>query len=190
MSKNGFATITSGAFRGRKLATPDTTATHPMGSREKLALFNALISAGADFTSDTRVLDMYAGSGALGLEAASRGAGNVVFVDNNAKARAAIRENAKNLGLKAEILSSISSFEGVSEPKPSQILDTFDIILADPPYDNFPAGLSFLPPLLKSGGFFALSHPISVNPAEILPDLELITTKSHAASRLSIFCKH
>lgn len=199
--KQSRVTITSGAFRGRKLATPDTAATHPMGSREKLALFNALISAGADLTPDTRVLDVYAGSGALGLEAISRGAGSAVFVDNNAKARAAIKENAKNLGISAEIFGSISDFASHSEPhseprsephsesKSAQTAGSFDIILADPPYDNFPADLSFLPPLLKSGGFLALSHPTSVDAAEILPGLELVTTKSHAASRLSIFYK-
>lgn len=172
-------TITSGAFRGRRLFTPNTSATHPMGSREKLALFNALASAGADFTPSTRVLDLYAGSGALGLEAISRGARSAVFVDNNAKARAAIKENAKNLGVEAKILNNFSAVSGF-----------FDIILVDPPYDNFPTDLALIQDFLNSGGFLALSHPASVDPAEILPDLELLTIKSHAASRISIFSKH
>ena len=171
--------VTSGAFRGRKLVTPDTAATHPMGSREKLALFNALISAGADFSPKTRILDLYAGSGALGLEAISRGAGSAVFMDNNTKARAAIRENTKNLGVDAEILSNFSDISGL-----------FDVILIDPPYDNFPTDLTPVQDLLNPGGFLALSHPASVDPAEILPDLALLTTKSHAASRISIFSKH
>lgn len=170
--------ITSGAHRGRKLLTPDTTTTHPMGSREKLALFNALISAGAKFSADTRILDLYAGSGALGLEAISRGARSAVFVDNNAKARAAIKKNADALGQKVDIFNNFSDMSGV-----------FDIIFADPPYDNFPQNLDFIPPLLKTGGLLALSHPASVNPTELLPGLALITIKSHAASRLSIFIK-
>ncbi len=225
MPKTSSVTITSGVFRGRKLATPDTSATHPMGSREKLALFNALISAGADFSPSTRVLDLYAGSGALGLEAISRGAGSAVFVDNNAKARAAIKENIKSLGVeRCQVLagsfaksqrseSRTSLLVGPSEAAISlrttgakdrelarndgpsdrcpQGLDefNFEVIIVDPPYDNFPTDLTPVQNLLAPGGFLALSHPDSVDPAEILPDLELITTKSHAASRISIYCK-
>lgn len=172
--------IASGIYRGRKLISPDTAATHPMGSREKLALFNALISAGADFSANTRVLDLYAGSGALGLEAISRGAGSVDFMDNNAKARTAIRENAKMLGL--------DNYNLVSNPLNLEA-SSYDVIIADPPYDNFPADLGFIPPLLADDGFLALSHPDSVSPETIFNNLQYLTTKSHARSRISIFVK-
>ncbi len=174
-------TITSGIYRGRKLNAPDTTATHPMGSREKLALFNALISAGAVFSADTRVLDLYAGSGALGLEAISRGAGSADFVDNSAKARAVIRDNAEILGISDYNLTpNVSSLEKSS----------YDIIIADPPYDDFPNDLSFIPPLLADDGFLALSHPAPVDPETLFPGLRYLTTKSHAGSRISIYQKY
>lgn len=203
MPKTSSVTITSGVFRGRKLATPDTSATHPMGSREKLALFNALLSAGADFSPSTRVLDLYAGSGALGLEAISRGAGSAVFVDNNAKARAVIKENIDKLGIGltkpsgAPVARPVVTGElpilrsRCRERSPDSLVssDSFDLILVDPPYDNFPTDLTSVQNLLAPGGFLALSHPTSVGPTEILPDLKLITTKSHAASRISIYCK-
>ena len=179
-------TITAGQFRGRRLTTPDTAATHPMGSREKLALFNSLSSLGVDFTPSLRVLDLFAGSGALGLEALSRGAGSVVFADHNTKARAAIRQNLETI---------------YGEERPDTLLipkipqspaeyGTFGLILADPPYDDFPTNLAFLSSLLTPDGLLALSHPANVAPEALFPDLTFLSTKSHAASRLSFFRKH
>lgn len=176
-------TITSGIFRGRKIITPDNGLTHPMGSREKLALFNALISAGASFASDTAILDYCAGSGALGLEAVSRGAKQVVFVDKNSKARSIIRQNLVLLGIEGVVLPALPPHSA------SKSLQLFDLIIADPPYNALPTELSDLKELLKPNGLLALSHPASVNPTDIFSDLELITTKSHSSSRISIFRK-
>ena len=91
--------ITSGKYRNRALKTPEI-GTHPMGAREKLALFNMV----ADVLPDALVLDAFAGSGALGIEALSRGASEVVFLEKSAKACKIIRENLQGLGLKAEVL--------------------------------------------------------------------------------------
>ena len=85
--------ITSGIFRGRKLVSPNSETTHPMGDREKLALFNSL----GDSIKGTVVLDLFAGSGALGLEALSRGAKDVDFVENSRKAVLSIKSNISAL---------------------------------------------------------------------------------------------
>ena len=76
-----FIKITSGIFRGRNISTPGGK-THPMGERERLALFNMI----SEYLPKAAVLDAYAGSGALGIEAISRGADKVLFVDKSADA--------------------------------------------------------------------------------------------------------
>ena len=73
--------ITSGKFRGRVIKSPNSRLTHPMGAREKLALFNMI----NDFLPGAQVLDAFAGSGALGIEAISRGAKSAAFIEKNAK---------------------------------------------------------------------------------------------------------
>ncbi len=179
--------ITSGIYRGRKLETPSTTLTHPMGSREKLALFNALESLQGPLSVDSRVLDCFCGSGALGLEAISRGAGTVVFVDQNASAIAATKHNVAALSVQNQAKIIKSSAQNYADSPDCPI---FDLILADPPYDNFPADLSFLGKLLKNDGILALSHPTSINLAQTLPGFDLIRTKKHAAANISFLVKH
>ena len=85
-------TVTSGKYRGRRILTPGL-GTHPMGSREKLALFNMLTGK----IEGATVLDAFAGSGALGIEALSRGAFKVIFVDNSKKATEVISKNLDTL---------------------------------------------------------------------------------------------
>ena len=219
--------ITSGVFRGRKIATPDNGLTHPMGAREKLALFNSIESLRGPLDGAS-VLDCFCGSGALGIEAISRGATSVVFVDKDRQAIATTKQNLASLGLKSQDNSiskhnltpathfSSSSSDSTTNPTNSlanrgdsahaknspnitichenfqnlSTLKQFDLILADPPYDNFPSDLSILSKILRSGGILALSHPTSVNPTDLLPDLELVRTKSYALANLSIFVKH
>ena len=89
--------ITSGRFKGRKIATPGGE-THPMGERERLALFNMI----SEHLPGAMVLDVFAGSGALGIEALSRGAGKVVFVDSSQKATRCIRGNLLSLDIAIE----------------------------------------------------------------------------------------
>lgn len=167
-------TITSGKYKGRKMATPGG-ATHPMGSRERLALFNMVPVEGSS------VLDAFAGSGALGIEALSRGASEVVFVEKNAKAYKVILENLKSLGINAGfkvIKSSVSEAE----------LPEFDVVLADPPYDNFDlTEVESLVKSVKNGGILVLSHP---NEAPDLQGFKLLKTHRYAAAHLSIYIKN
>lgn len=168
-------TITSGKYKGRKISTPGGN-THPMGSREKLALFNMLTGE----IEGALVLDAFAGSGALGIEALSRGASEVIFVDKNAKACEIIRKNLSSLGVESDfkiIKSAVSNID----------LEGFDIVLADPPYDNFDlTEVNYLTKLLKNGGILILSHP---GDAPELEGLKLLKTHQYAAAHLSIYNK-
>lgn len=179
--------ITGGKFKGRILHTPSTSATHPMGSREKMALFNSLTSLIGSLEDVENVLDCYCGSGALGLEALSRGAKKVVFVDNNPSALSAVKENVLALGVadQAEIIKANARNLNAS----SASWQKYDLILADPPYTDFPDSLSHLTDLLNDSGVLVLSHPDSVNPATICTGLALLSTKSYAAANLSFFQK-
>src|SRR6201985_156146 len=91
--------IVGGRLGGRNLAGPKSQAIRPTSDRLRESLFNILAHAYGDPVSGARVLDLFAGTGALGLEAASRGAAFVLFVDDGAEARALIRGNVDALGL-------------------------------------------------------------------------------------------
>ena len=167
--------ITSGLYRNRTIKTPGEGA-HPMGAREKLALFNMV----AGFLPGARVLDAYAGSGALGLEALSRGAGEVVFIEKSPKAARIIRENLATLGVEAEIMTQDVVIFTTDK--------RFGVILADPPYDDFKlAGVEHLAMLLADGGILVLSHP---GEAPDLPSLTLEKSRSYAGATISIYRKN
>src|SRR6187551_1567929 len=91
--------IVGGRLRGRALAAPKSQAIRPTADRLRESLFNILAHAYDDPVSDARVLDLFAGTGALGIEAISRGAGFTLFIDNGAEARALLRNNVESLGL-------------------------------------------------------------------------------------------
>src|SRR2546423_4018247 len=91
--------IVGGRLRGRALAAPKSQAIRPTADRLRESLFNILLHAYGDPVTGARVLDLFAGTGALGLEALSRGAAFALFVDNSAQARALVRENIATLGL-------------------------------------------------------------------------------------------
>jgi len=91
--------IVGGRFRGRRFAAPRSPAVRPTSDRLREALFNILAHSYGDPVTGARVLDLFAGTGALGLEALSRGAAFALFVDQGAAARALIRQNVATLGL-------------------------------------------------------------------------------------------
>lgn len=117
--------IIAGKWRRLPLEAPPGQATRPTLDRVRETLFSMLASRIGSF-EDLRVADLFAGSGALGLEALSRGADHATFVENDAAAAAAIRRNAQRLGASVEILQG----SALALPR-SQ---TFDLIFADPPY--------------------------------------------------------
>ena len=119
--------IIAGQFRGQPLQAPPGPATRPTADRVREALFSMLASRLGSF-EDLRVADLYAGSGALGLEALSRGAAHTTFVETDAKARAAIEANAAKLGIAER--TRILGGSAIALPRS----DPFDLIFADPPY--------------------------------------------------------
>jgi 16S rRNA (guanine966-N2)-methyltransferase len=117
--------IIAGKWRGRALEAPPGLATRPTSDRVREALFSMLASRLGSF-EDLRVADLFAGSGALGLEALSRGAAHATFVESDARAAAALRRNGDKLGVNVEVLTG----SALALPK----LQPFDLIFADPPY--------------------------------------------------------
>src|SRR5579885_1008517 len=91
--------VVGGRLRGRTIVAPKTCTIRPTADRLRESLFNILLHAYNDPVSNARVLDLFAGTGALGIEAASRGAAFVLFVDESAEARSLMRENVTALGL-------------------------------------------------------------------------------------------
>ena len=120
--------IVAGDAGGRRLVVPRGDTTRPTSERVREALFSALDARGV--VAGARVLDLYAGSGALGLEAASRGAASVVLVDSARSAVDAARRNVTELGMPrvAVVLSSVERY--LQAPVAAQA----DLVLADPPY--------------------------------------------------------
>jgi len=119
--------IIAGEWRGRRLVAPEGHSTRPTGDRVRETLFSMLASRVGPF-DDLRVADIYAGSGAFGLEALSRGAAFACFVEHDPAAIAAIRANIDALGSGARTHILARSAEKLPPQQP------FDLILADPPY--------------------------------------------------------
>ncbi len=118
--------IVAGRFGGRRIAAPPGQDTRPTTDRVREALFSILGPLGGE-----RVLDLYAGSGALGIEALSRGAGAAVFVERDRRALAALRANLDALGIDAavrgaDVLAALRDARNRGE--------TYDLVLCDPPY--------------------------------------------------------
>src|SRR6185503_454233 len=123
--------IVGGRLRGRALAAPKSQGIRPTADRLRESLFNILMHAYADPISGARVLDLFAGTGALGLEAISRGAAFALFVDDGAEARALLRQNVESLSLAAvtRIFRRDATRLGPAHP-----LEPFGLAFLDPPY--------------------------------------------------------
>lgn len=122
--------VVAGTFKGRRLAAPRGTRTRPTADRVREALFSMLGDVGG-----ARVLDLHAGSGALGIEALSRGADSAVFVERDAQAVAAIERNLAAVGAEATVLrQDVVRFLARAD-------GAFDLVFCDPPYDSA-AGLA------------------------------------------------
>lgn len=152
-------------------------ATHPMGERERLAMFNMI----AGVLPGARILDAYAGSGALGIEALSRGADFCAFVERGVEAAQIIKGNLARLGL-ADMATVVKSNVADFETE-----EVFDIIIADPPYDHFNlAEVARLVKYLKNGGIMVVSCPD--DDIEI-SGLRLEKSRRYARAHILIFTK-
>jgi 16S rRNA (guanine966-N2)-methyltransferase len=129
--------IIAGSHRGRRITMPDTDKTRPTTDRVREALFSAITSwAGTsalptgESLKDIAFCDLFAGSGAVGLEAASRGAAPVLLVEANKRTAEMTKKNVSSLGLSAQVL-----VQRVEQLVRQQASVTFDVVFADPPYD-------------------------------------------------------
>jgi len=119
--------IVAGEWRGRSIEAPPGQRTRPTADRVRETLFSMLASRLGSF-EELRVADLFAGSGALGLEALSRGAANATFVETDSAAAAAIKRNAAKLGAAVRVRVICGSALSLPPAEP------FDLIFADPPY--------------------------------------------------------
>lgn len=128
--------IVAGQFKGRAIKAPSGRDTRPTSDRARESLFNVL--AHAEWSSGVegqRVLDLFAGSGALGLEAMSRGAAFALFVETDSAARGAIRDNIEALGLFGTTRIHRRDATDLGT-KPAGLGDPFDLVFLDPPYNK------------------------------------------------------
>lgn len=175
--------VITGIARGKNLKTLEGNDVRPTSQKVKEAVFSAI-----QFDIEgRRVLDLFAGSGQLGIEALSRGAKSAVFVDNSNASIKIIKQNLENVG-----------FDGVAKVYTSDYLsftamsrDTFDIVFLDPPYKKgmlLPALKSVLP-LISDYGIIVCEYPPEVNIPESIGGFEISKTYRYGKINVSIFRK-
>ncbi|MBA2293588.1 MAG: 16S rRNA (guanine(966)-N(2))-methyltransferase RsmD [Actinobacteria bacterium] len=173
--------IIAGTHRGRRLAAPKGEHTRPTGDRVREALFNLVGPV-----EDAAVLDLYAGSGALGLEALSRGARRCVFVEVDGAACKVIRANLETLGLTGALVVQRDAIAALNEETAAR--RRHDLVLLDPPYDRWAAVElrlgELLPQVVAASGLVVVETDARVEPD--LP-LELATTRRYGSARLTLF---
>jgi 16S rRNA (guanine966-N2)-methyltransferase len=139
--------VIAGAAGGRRLHVPPGQGTRPTSDRAKEGLFASLLSEFGDL-SGLRVLDLYAGSGAVGLEALSRGAASVLLVESDARAAAVIRANIGAVALPGAAVAAGRAERLLSRPPDG---GRYDLVFADPPYAMSQAALTGVLALLQGG---------------------------------------
>ena len=174
--------IIAGALAGRRLVAPRGLATRPTSDRVREALFSVLASvAGA------AVLDLYAGTGALGLEALSRGAARAAFVEDDRHALEALRANVGSLGVGNAALVYALRVE-----RAAQVLlraGPFDLVFADPPYADLgaaAAALTALVPALAPEARLVLEHARR-DPSPTIAGVELVAQRGWGDTAVSIY---
>jgi 16S rRNA (guanine966-N2)-methyltransferase len=181
--------VIAGAARGRRLAAPAGLATRPTSGLVRGALFNMLVHR--RWLEDATILDLFAGSGSLGIEALSRGASRVLFVDEAQAAQRVLRQNLAASGLteRAEVL-------GIGVPQALRRLATrgvvVDGVFVDPPYDRGWVGrmLTALAasPVLAPSGWVALHHTVS-EPLEATPGMRAVATRRHGRAHIVLLTR-
>jgi 16S rRNA (guanine966-N2)-methyltransferase len=180
--------IISGTAGGINLATPPSTI-RPTMDRVRGAIFSSL----ADVVPGAKVLDLFAGSGAMGIEALSRGAASAVFVDSNPRCVACIRENLRRAGVEGSV-QTMDALRYLSLYGPESNLD---LILADPPYSKIEGDRDFAKELTDSphiaaslapGGFFVLERH-AAGEAAAPEGLTVLRSKRYGGSQVEIYRK-
>ncbi|AGK58985.1 methyltransferase [Hyphomicrobium denitrificans 1NES1] len=171
--------IVAGRFRGRALAAPEDMSIRPTSDRVRESVFNILMHGIENFTLDkVRVIDLFAGTGALGIEALSRGAAFCLFVEEAAEARALVRRNVEALGLTGE---TRIFRRDATDLGPAGNMEPYGLAFLDPPYGKG-LGEKALACLaegnwLKSGAVCVLEEKAGA-PIALPPRLEQIDARS------------
>jgi 16S rRNA (guanine966-N2)-methyltransferase len=180
--------IVGGKFKGRAIVTPEGHNTRPTSDRARESIFNVL--AHADWSpplEGARIIDAFAGSGALGFEAISRGGAFCLFVETDSAARGAIRQNAETLQLFG--ITRVHRRSAVDlGAKPAGVGDPFDLVFLDPPY-----GHGLVPQALEqlsagdwlAPGAIAMAENGSDEPAPIAPGWERLDERTYGSARVS-----
>ena len=172
--------VIAGDLGGRNLDSPDGKRTHPMSERVRNALFNII----GDEIKGARILDAFAGTGAIGIEAMSRGAEHATFVEKDRAACAVLMNNIMRLGIedkvkvvKAPVSGWLDTYKG----------DQFDVIFADPPYHDVQFSTATkLMGLLKPSALMVLSHP-GRDECPTRPGVVVVDNRSYGDATLTLF---
>jgi 16S rRNA (guanine966-N2)-methyltransferase len=175
--------IIAGSRKGHGIAAPRGIATRPSSDRVREAVFNLL--GPVDGAS---VVDLFAGSGAMGLEALSRGARSCVFVESAAEPARVVQANLRKLGLVGAVVEKCDALAFLRAAASRRA--TYDLIVCDPPYDQWhrfePDLARLLPGLLAESGSLVVETGARVEPE--LP-LDLVTSRRYGSARISVYSR-
>ena len=175
--------IVAGSRKGHRIAAPKGVVTRPTGDRVREAAF-ALIGP----IEEAKVLDVFAGSGAMGLEALSRGASRCVFVERDREASRVIERNLEHLRLTGAVVICRDAVLALREERARGHL--YDPVLVDAPYEEWERYAEpmaeLIPGLLEDGGLAVVETSARVEPE--LP-LDLVTTRRYGSARITVFTR-
>jgi 16S rRNA (guanine966-N2)-methyltransferase len=173
--------VIAGSRKGHRISAPRGVVTRPTGDRVREAVFSIVGPI-----ADARVLDLFAGSGAMGIEALSRGAARCVFVESDREACGVITRNLDKLGLTGALVLCREVGNVLREERARE--HRYDLVLADAPYHEWeehePVLARSLPGLVEPGGLAVVETSAAVEPE--LP-LALVTTRRYGSARISVF---
>jgi 16S rRNA (guanine966-N2)-methyltransferase len=175
--------IVAGSLKGRRLSTPTWTGLRPTSDRLRETLFNILGEA----CQGASVLDAFAGTGAVGIEALSRGVAHVMFVDHDPRALALIRQNLQRCGVMDRY-----TIERMDLARSGLLTfpTAFDLIFLDPPYEMNPTpACGAVAPTLTDGGLLVVEHARRMDVPDAVAELRRMRTVTAGDSALSFFCR-
>jgi 16S rRNA (guanine966-N2)-methyltransferase len=175
--------IVAGSRKGHRIAAPKGVATRPTGDRVREAVFNLVGPV-----EDATVLDVFAGSGAMGLEALSRGASRCVFVERDRDACRVIQQNLEKLRLTGAVVLCQDAASALREERARH--HRYGLVLVDAPYDEWERHAAplaeLLPELLEEDGLAVVETTSRVEPD--LP-LALVTSRRYGSARITVFSR-
>jgi 16S rRNA (guanine966-N2)-methyltransferase len=173
--------IIAGERKGHTIFAPKGLETRPTSDRVRENVFNIV----APWVEGARVLDLYAGSGSMGLEALSRGAASAVFVEAEPQAIQAIERNLDKLRLTGARVARLDAITGLAQEAASG--RKYDLVLADPPYSmtDYDALARYLPLVLSEDGLVVLESSAKTEPE--LAGLAVQSTRKYGSTRVTVF---